>query len=47
MDRFLDWILSSPLLQWFAKWLGSLMSYYGCPNSKRAEKLQMKRRFYR
>ena len=47
MDRFLDRILSSSLWQWFAKWLGSLMSYYGCPNSKRAEKLQMKRRFYR
>ncbi|MBR3439038.1 MAG: hypothetical protein IKH13_06000 [Clostridia bacterium] len=47
MEWFWNWLVSSPIWQWFAQWFTPFISYYGCPASKKAKKLQMKQKLYK
>jgi hypothetical protein len=47
MDWFWSWFAGTGFGRWLLEWFRVLPMYYGCPNSKKAEILQMKRSLYK
>lgn len=48
MEWFWSWFFADTAFgKWLLEWLRILPMYYGCPNSKKAEMLQLKQKLYK